>query len=167
MNRRSFSRMRLILATLFLPLLTLARAEIPYQPETNALAAYAAALETAKAEGKHLWVQIGEPDCPACQRFYWFLEAHPETSGPLHKHFVPLHLALSRENIPLFRQWNSPHIKHGVPVILILDATGQILTLTTTKPFTASVGEFSETQIAAFLLKWAPPERPIDKKPAP
>ena len=148
--------MRFLLAILCLPLLAPAQDEIPYHPETNAQASYTAALETAKAQKKHLWIQIGEPGCPACKRLYLFMAAHPGIAEPLDQHFIPLHLALSRENIPLFRAWDSPQLKHGIPVILILDADGKILTASPSSTFTASVGEFSETQITDFLRRWAP-----------
>lgn len=152
--------MRLLLAILFLPLLVSAQEEIPYQPETDARASYAAALESAKAKKRHLWIQIGEPGCPACKRLYLFMAAHPAISDTQENNFISLHLAISRQNIPLFRAWETPHLKHGIPVILILDAEGKILTTTPAGAFTETVGEFSETKITEFLLKWAPKSTP-------
>jgi hypothetical protein len=83
------------------------------------------------------------------------------------QHFIPLHLAISRQNIPLFRAWDSPQLKHGVPVLLILDSDGNILTTTPANTFTASVGEFSEPKIIEFLGKWAPkpPSAPSQTPP--
>jgi thioredoxin-related protein len=150
----SFSRF--LLAIALFPMLAPAQDEIPYHPETNAQASYTAALETAKAEKKHLWIQIGEPGCPACKRLYLFMAAHPSIAEPMAQHFIPLHLAISRENIPLFRAWDTPQLKHGIPVIVILDADGKILTTTPSSAFTASVGEFSETKLTEFLQQWAP-----------
>jgi len=148
--------MRLLLAILLVPCLVPAQDEIPYTPEADARASYAAALKTAKAENKHLWIQIGEPGCPACKRLYLFMAAHPAISDTQEKNFISLHLAISRQNIPLFRAWDTPQLKHGIPVILILDAEGKILTTTPSGTFTATVGEFSEVKITDFLLKWAP-----------
>jgi thioredoxin-related protein len=152
--------MRLLLAIALLPLLAHAQDEIPYTPEADAKASYAAALKTAKAENKHLWIQIGEPGCPACKRLYLFMAAHPAISDVLEKHYIPLHLDLSRQNIPLFRTWDSPQLKHGVPVLLILDANGKTLATSPASAFTASVGEFSEPKIAEFLRQWAPKAPP-------
>ncbi len=148
--------MRLLLTITLLPLLALAQDEIPYTPEVDARASYTAALQTAKTEKKHLYIQIGEPGCPACKRLYLFMAAHPAISDPMAQHFIPLHLAISRQNIPLFRAWDSPQLKHGVPVILILDPEGKILTTTPASVFTASAGEFSEPKIIEFLGQWAP-----------
>ncbi len=150
--------MRQYLAALLLatPSLAPAQDELPYAPEQDAKTAHAAALAKAKVENKHVWIQIGEPDCPACRRLHWFIEAHPETSEPLRRHFISLHVAISRQNIPLFRQWNSPQLEHGVPVILVLDAQGEILAISPAKAFAARVGEFSEEKIAAFIQRWAP-----------
>lgn len=128
----------------------------PYAPEIDAKPAHAQALARAEAEGRHLWVQIGEPSCPVCERLHWFIEAHPETSEALRRDFIPLHPAISRQNIPLFRQWGSPQLEHGVPVILILDAKGEILTLSPVKAFAAEGGEFSEALIAKFMRFWSP-----------
>lgn len=128
----------------------------PYAPEIDAKPAHARALQQAAAAGRHLWVQIGEPACPVCERLYWFIEAHPETSEPLRRNFIPLHPAISRQNIPLFRQWGSPQLEHGVPVILILDAQGQILTVSPVKAFAGEGGEFSEAKIAEFVRFWSP-----------
>ena len=159
--------MRLLPAILFLPYLVFSQDEIPYAPEADAKASYAAALKTAKAENKRLYIQIGEPGCPACKRLYLFMAAHPAISDTLEKHYLPLHLAISRQNIPLFRAWNSPQLKHGVPVLLILDSDGNILTTTPANTFTASVGEFSEPKIIEFLGKWAPkpPSAPSQTPP--
>ena len=155
---------RLVLL-LLLPLLSAAQEAMPYQPETHARESYEAALHTAQRDGKRLWIQIGEPGCPACQRLYWFIEAHAETAEWLHRHFIPLHVGISRENIPLFRAWDSPQLKHGVPVILVLDADGVVLTISPAGAFTASVGEFSEVKIMAFLRQWTakPAESPEGK----
>lgn len=155
--------MRLLLAIALLPLFALAQDEIPYTPEADAKASYTLALETAKTENKHLWIQIGEPGCPACKRLYLFMAAHPSISDSLEKGYIPLHLDLSRQNIPLFRTWDSPQLKHGVPVILILDSSGTILATTPASIFTASVGEFSEAKIGEFLTKWAPKAAPQPK----
>ena len=159
--------MRLLPAILFLPYLVFSQDEIPYAPEADAKASYAAALKTAKAENKRLYIQIGEPGCPACKRLYLFMAAHPAISDSLEKHYLPLHLDLSRQNIPLFRAWGSPQLKHGVPVLLILDSDGKILTTTPANTFTASVGEFSEPKIIEFLGKWAPkpPSAPSQTPP--
>lgn len=152
--------MRLLLAILFLPYLVFSQDEIPYAPEADAKASYAAALKTAKAENKRLYIQIGKPGCPACKRLYLFMAAHPTISDALEKHYLPLHLDLSRNNIPLLRAWDAPQLKHGVPVIVILDAEGKILSTAPASTFTAAVGEFSEAKITEFLLKWAPKNPP-------
>lgn len=156
--------MRLLLAILFLPYLVFSQDEIPYAPEADAKASYAAALKTAKAENKRLYIQIGKPGCPACKRLYLFMAAHPTISNALEKHYQPLHLDLSRNNIPLLRAWDAPQLKHGVPVIVILDAEGKILTTAPASTFTAAVGEFSEAKITEFLLKWAP-KNPLNGAP--
>jgi len=156
--------MRWLLFSLLLPTLLWTQEALTYTPEINARETYAAALETAQSSGKRLWVQIGQADCPACQRLYWFIEAHPETATPLHQHFIPLHIAASRQNIPLLRAWKSPQLEHGVPVILILDAEGNLLTVAPAKSFTAQVGEFSEAKLADFIKQWSPAAEP---KPAP
>jgi hypothetical protein len=159
--------MRSLLFALLLSPLIRAQDTLPYAPEVNALASYAAALEVAQTSGKHLWVQLGQADCPACQRLYWFIEAHPETATPLQQHFIPLHIATSRQNIPLLRRWNSPQLDHGVPVILILDAAGNLLTIAPAKTFSAQVGEFSEAKLADFLKQWAPSAKPQPPPAAP
>ena len=151
--------MRLLFLVL-LPALVWAQEEIPYQPERDAKASLAAALQSAKAGHKRVWVQIGEANCPACKRLYLFLEAHPSLADLLHQHFLPLHVGISRENIPLFREWGTPQLTHGVPVILILDGEGKILATAAAKTFTASVGEFSEATLLEFLHQWKAPPPP-------
>ena len=79
--------MRLLLTITLLPLLALAQDEIPYTPEVDARTNYTAALQTAKTEKKHLYIQIGEPGCPACKRLYFFMAAHPAISDPMAQHF--------------------------------------------------------------------------------
>jgi hypothetical protein len=148
--------MRKILLILLLPTLLSAQTSLPYEPQMDARDAFAQALASAKKSGKHLWIQLGQPDCPVCQRLYWFIAAHPQLSDPLHQHFIPLHIATSRQNIPLLRAWNSPQLEHGVPVILVIDAEGKTLNIAPSKNFTAQVGEFSETQLADYIRCWSP-----------
>lgn len=148
--------MRVLLFSLLLPVLPITAETLPYSPEINARETFPTALAAAKSTGKHLWIQLGQADCPACQRLYWFIEAHPATATPLHQQFIPLHLATSRQNIPLLRAWNSPQLEHGVPVILILDGEGKILTIAPAKTFAAQVGEFSEAKLADFIKQWSP-----------
>ncbi len=149
--------MKRIAAAILIALASAAAKEAgPYAPEADAKPAHAAALAQAKAEGRHVWVQIGETSCPVCERLHWFIQAHPETSEPLQRDFISLHPAISRQNIPLFRQWGSPQLEHGVPVILILDAEGQMLTLSPVKAFAAETGEFSVEKMAEFMRQWSP-----------
>lgn len=145
-----------LLLIALLPALASAQDAIPYQPERNAKVSLEAALKTAKTENKRIWIQIGEANCPACKRLHWFVEAHPSLSDLLHQHFLPLHVGISRENIPLFRAWDTPQLTHGVPVILVLDPNGQVLATAPAKTFSASVGEFSEAALLDFLRQWSP-----------
>lgn len=128
----------------------------PYAPQTDAKTSYAAALNLARGHNKHLWVQISDLSCPLCERLHWFIESHPETSEPLRRDFIMLHPAIGRANIPLFRAWGSPHLQHGVPLILVLDAEGGILALSTVKSLTDASGDFSTKTIADFIKTWSP-----------
>lgn len=128
----------------------------PYAPLADAQAAHAAALVEARRLDRHLWVQISDASCPLCERLHWVIEAHPETSEPLRRDFLVLHPAVGRANIPLFRAWGSPHLEQGVPLILILDAKGAVLTVNPVKAFADATGELDVEKIAAFMRQWTP-----------
>lgn len=124
------------------------------EPLQNGREAYAEALRKAAVEGKRLWIQLGKESCPVCERLSLFMGAHPSISDVMDESFIVLHLAPSRANIPLTREWGSPHLEHGLPVIVIVDQDGQKCVTAAASDFSSPVGEFSEERIVAFLTQW-------------
>jgi hypothetical protein len=136
--------------------MAVAREPAPYEPNPNAAEALADATTSARENNRRVWVQISQAGCPACERLHWFLSAHPSTSELLDRHYEVVQVALSRQNIPLLRAWNSPQLTHGTPVILVIDPAGKLITTLTVAELKNGGTEFTEEALEAHLKKWAP-----------
>ncbi len=99
-----------------------------YDPSRDAVADVAQSVAQAKAEGKHVMVQLGGNWCVWCYRFHDFVEADSSLSSFLEENYVVLHVNFSPENRneALLTQWEYPQ-RFGFPVFVVLDANGRRL----------------------------------------
>src|SRR5215468_10547511 len=69
-----------------------------YKPEENAEQGIADAVKKAKAEGKHVFVQIGGNWCIWCARFHEFTTNDKQIDSLVNANFVVYHMNWSKEN---------------------------------------------------------------------
>jgi thioredoxin-related protein len=101
--------------TVLLFSLTLAASEL------NWLHDYNAALKSAKAEKKDIYLFIGADHCRFCKKFKETTLTDKEVKRTLSKHFVTLYLSRDRHAVP------DGFERFGVPRHYFLDANGKIL----------------------------------------
>jgi Thioredoxin-like len=103
-------------------------------------AVFAAALEKARKEKKHVFVRVGAPWCGWCVRMDKFL-ARPRVARILEKDYVVVKIDLARMTgaKAVVAKIRKPGEGGGVPWFAFLDGAGKIL-ITSTKPGAGNIG---------------------------
>jgi thiol:disulfide interchange protein len=109
------------------------------------------AYAQAKAENKRVLVQFGGNWCGFCQALDELIEADT-TLKALKSRYVAIHIDAANAD-DLNQRWGRP-FDHGFPVLLVLDAGGNLLH---TQPMTVFIrgGSFDPGGVAGFLRQWA------------
>ncbi len=127
-----------------------------YNPGENAEAKIAEAVKRAKAEGKHVFVQIGGNWCIWCARFHQLATTNASIDSVVKANYVVYHLNYSKENKneKLLKKYGFPQ-RFGFPVFLILDGEGKLLHTQNTVYLEEDKG-YSVKNVIGFLKDWAP-----------
>ena len=96
-----------------------------YNPDENAALTLGKVTKDAKADGKHVFVQIGGNWCVWCARFNEFVTKDKEIDSLINSNFIVYHLNYSPENRnkDLLAKFGYPQ-RFGFPVFIILDGDG-------------------------------------------
>lgn len=127
-----------------------------YRPAEDATAAIAKAVKEAKANGKHVFVQVGGNWCIWCMRFDNAVETNSSLDSLVKSNYVVYHLNYSKENKneKVLAKYAYPQ-RFGFPVFLILDGNGKLLHTQNSSYLEQGKGYNSDT-IKGFLNDWAP-----------
>jgi thiol:disulfide interchange protein len=135
------------------------------EPNTNRPAIYdesadgaqqiADALIIAKKDGKNVLLQFGANWCVWCHRLHTLCATNPDIAKVLRKNFVVVLIDVNQKhNAATDAKYGHP-IRFGLPVLVVLDANGQLLT-------TEDSGKLEEgdhhspEKVLAFLKAWTP-----------
>lgn len=126
-----------------------------YNPKANAQEDINAAVRKAKANNKHVLVQIGGDWCIWCKRLNAFITNNDILNSTLHTDYEVVHVNYSPENknLELLSKWHNPH-RLGFPVIVILDENGQYLHTQNTGLLEKGNG-YDESKLADFFKNWS------------
>lgn len=99
-----------------------------YSPEANAQEDINKAVAQAKAENKHVFVQIGGNWCPWCIKFHRYVDENADIKKFVSENYVVVLVNYSKENNnkELMAKYEYPG-RLGYPVFLILDGSGRRL----------------------------------------
>ncbi|MBV7532606.1 thioredoxin family protein [Chitinophaga sp. sic0106] len=127
-----------------------------YNPEANAKADIAAAVQQAAKEKKHVLLQIGGNWCIWCKRFYKFVEDDSTLKSTMESNFVVYHLNYSKENknLPILKELGYPQ-RFGFPVFVVLDANGNRLH-TQNSGLLESADSYDKKKVGDFFKQWGP-----------
>lgn len=127
-----------------------------YNPAANARQELAAAVQRARAEKKHVLIQVGGNWCVWCYRFNAFTLTDTTISALLRDNFVVYHLNYSPENknLDLLADLGFPQ-RFGFPVLLVLDASGKRLHTQDSGQLEKGNG-YDRDKVIGFLRGWAP-----------
>ena len=150
--------MRFLFLLLFLGALSASAGDTTrlYNPSANARKDLAAALVRAKAEKKHVLIQVGGNWCTWCYRFNAFTQMDSTIRSLLRDNYVVYHLNYSKENknLDLLAEFGYPQ-RFGFPVLLVLDAGGKRLHTQDSSQLEKGNG-YDRDKVVEFLRGWAP-----------
>lgn len=127
-----------------------------YKPEENAGQKIAGTITQAKAEGKHVFIQVGGNWCIWCARFNDFVTTDKSIDSLVKANYVVYHLNYSKENKneKLLAKYGFPQ-RFGFPVFLVLDTNGKLIHTQNSGYLEEGKG-YNVKTVAAFLYDWSP-----------
>lgn len=128
-----------------------------YKPAENAEQRIDESVKKAKAEGKHVLVQIGGNWCIWCARFKDFVTNDSSIDSVIKDNYVVYDLNYSEENKneKLLAKYGYPQ-RFGFPVFLILDETGKLLHTQNSGYLEDGKKSYSRESVIGFLNDWRP-----------
>jgi len=161
--RRVFTLGVLVILSAFvgpLPAVEPAKSPTPTKPKIYDESAdgskqIADALVLAKKEKKLVLLQFGANWCGWCHKLHKLFESDKEIAAKLKAGYVVVLIDVNEQhNAETNEKYGNP-TKHGLPVIVVLDADGKQLTTQDTGKL--EEGDHHDTaKVKAFLSKWAP-----------
>lgn len=127
-----------------------------YNPEADVSTAIAEGVAKAKAENKHLLIQIGGNWCPWCIKFHNICTDDKDISTLINKSYITIKVNYSKENRNLaeLKKLEYPQ-RFGFPVFVILDSNGKRIHTQNSAYFEEGDG-YSTKRILDFLSQWSP-----------
>ncbi len=127
-----------------------------YNSEANAEQQINDALKKAKAEGKHVFVQVGGNWCSWCIMLHKFYTAEIQVDSAINTNYEVVLLNYSKENknLKILEKLEYPQ-RFGFPVIVILDAKGKRLHTQNTVYLEEGRG-YNKKNFLKFLNAWSP-----------
>ena len=119
-----------MLSVTFLPSLIFAQTEPVqiYNPEANAREDMARAIQQAKAENKHVLLQIGGNWCPWCVKLHSMEANDPQIDSLLKADYIRVMVNIPKEkdkrDYALLAELDNPQ-RFGFPVLVILNQEGK------------------------------------------
>lgn len=149
--------MRLLLSffLLFISVTSFVQQEQVYDVNANAAADIEAAIKQAKAQNKHVFLQIGGNWCGWCLRFNKWSHENDTIRAAMEKNYVVVHVNYSKENRneKVMTSLGFPQ-RFGFPVFVILDAKGNRIHTQNTGLLEAGSG-YSTHKVVEFLEQWS------------
>jgi len=103
-------------------------AENIYNPEANAREDIAKAVRLAKAENKHVLLQIGGNWCPWCVKLHQMESADPQIDSLIKADYIRVMVNIPKEkdkrDYALMEELGNPQ-RFGFPVLVVLNTNGE------------------------------------------
>jgi thioredoxin-related protein len=127
-----------------------------YRPNENASQAITEAVKKAKAQKKHVFIQIGGNWCIWCARFNDVVTKDASIDSLISDNYVVYHLNYSKENKneKLLAAYSYPQ-RFGFPVFLVLDGNGKLLHTQNSGYLEKDKG-YDREKIIGFFKDWSP-----------
>ena len=128
-----------------------------YKPAENATIEIEAAVQKAKGEGKHVFIQIGGNWCIWCARFHEYVTNDFSLDSLVKANYVVYHMNYSPENYntSLLTKYGYPQ-RFGFPVFLVLDGEGKLLHTQNTWYLEDGEKSYDREKVISFFNEWSP-----------
>ena len=128
-----------------------------YKPEDKAEQEITSAVKEAKAEGKHVFIQIGGNWCIWCARFHEFTTNDPKIDSIIKAGYVVYHMNYSKENYNarLLSKYGYPQ-RFGFPVFLVLDGNGKLIQTQNSWYLEDGKKSYERDKVIEFFTDWSP-----------
>ena len=131
-----------------------------YDREADGTALIAAALTQARAEHKHVLLDLGANWCVWCHRLHHTLHTDAAVARALNDDYVLVlvdvnHRDGNKRNDAVNDRYGKP-MDQGLPVLVVLDADGRQLTTQETGALEDGKSAHDPAKVMAFLRQWAP-----------
>ena len=132
-----------------------AQARVIYSDTADAHADIAHALRTAAEQHKRVIVDFGGNWCGDCQVLDIYFHQQPNLPI-LEKNFELVHVNIGHydKNLDIVAKYDVP-IKHGVPLLMVLDAHGRVLFVQRNREF-EKMQMVTPASVSDFLTQWKP-----------
>ncbi|MDD3458041.1 MAG: thioredoxin family protein [Weeksellaceae bacterium] len=127
-----------------------------FDPDADAEKQLSDALAEAKAENKHVFIEIGGNWCGWCLLFNQLITTDEEINNFINKNFVLIHVNYSKENKneKILKQLEYPQ-RFGFPVFVILNEDGKRLHTQNSGYLEEGKGH-DRMKVLTFLQQWSP-----------
>jgi len=127
-----------------------------YNPEANAKEDISSAIKKAKAENKHVFVQIGGNWCSWCIKFHNFVDQNAELKKLVNDNFVTIKVNYSPENRnkAILAELEYPQ-RFGFPVFVVLNGNGARIHTQSTGVLEKD-GSYDIKSVTQFFNHWSP-----------
>lgn len=120
----------------------------------------AEALATAQRERKRVLAEFGANWCIWCRRLHALLHTHPEIAPYFERNYLLVMIDVDEvngkpHNLKLLERYGDP-TTNGIPGLVLLDATGQVLKVQATDTFEQG-DHYDPDKVLTFLRQNAPP----------
>lgn len=128
-----------------------------YNPQANAATDLQQAIKTAKAQNKHVLLQIGGNWCSWCVKFHNLTTTDAQLDSAIKANYVVLKINHSKENqnLEVLQQLEYPQ-RFGFPVFVVLNGEGKRLHTQNSAYLEEDKG-YSKKKILEFLDQWSKP----------
>jgi thioredoxin-related protein len=125
-----------------------------YNPNADAKSDLKNAIAKAKAENKHVLVQVGGNWCSWCIKFHKMATTDPKIDSLIKADYVYLLLNYSKENknLDVLKTYQNPQ-RFGFPVFLVIDGNGKLLH-TQDSGFLELDKGYDPKKVSIFLKQW-------------
>jgi thiol:disulfide interchange protein len=125
-----------------------------YNPEADATADIAAAVDRAARDNKRVIVKWGGNWCGWCYRLHDFLHDQAEIAPVVRSEYEIVHVDVNN-NRELLKEYDKDDICAGYPFVTVLDQDGKLLTNQNTAELEEGKG-YNAERVMAFLKEWTP-----------
>lgn len=125
-----------------------------YNPNADAKSDLKNAIAKAKAENKHVLVQVGGNWCSWCIKFHKMATTDPKIDSLIKADYIYLLLNYSKENknLDVLKTYQNPQ-RFGFPVFLVIDGNGKLLH-TQDSGFLELDKGYDPKKVSIFLKQW-------------